>query len=356
MKYAIAYCLLFLAPTALAEPYLAVQSGQTCSVCHTNPTGGGKRTAYGNQFAQQLAARPLMQGQSEWTGAVFKGLSMGGNARVGARQFDSEDRDDNLAFDVDRVSLYLDLKLSESISFYIDQQVAPGGSLNREAWARLTWGNTYLKAGKFFLPLGWRLEDDSAFIRKLSGVNFNSSDNGIEFGFSNSSNKSNNNSFNFQVALSNGTGGASEIDDGKLFSARAEWVHANWRVGASGLFNNTDLGERTILGIFAGLKTGPVSWIAEYDRIEDEGFGLPDSERDVSLIEANIGLWKGHNLKFTFEGDMSDGNSDRYRNSIVYEMFPLAFTQVRLGFRVFEHDGNSTADADEAFLQLHVYF
>jgi hypothetical protein len=351
VKYLTIYALLLWAPLVLAEPYIAVMTGHQCSVCHTNPTGGGKRTEFGNQFAQQLAARALPASPSKWTGTVFDGFSMGGNARLSARQFESENRDDKLSFDVDRVTLYLNATLSEQLSFYLDQQVAPGGALNREAWALLKWGNTYLKAGKIFLPFGWRLEDDTAFIRKVTGVNFNSGDNGVELGFTD-------HQFNLQVAVTNGTGGAGEIDDGKLISARGEWIQTHWRVGTSALFNNTDLGERKIYGIFAGLKTGSVSWLIEHDFIRDEGFGAPDTDQEVSLIEANIPLGIGHNLKLSFEANrFDDDSSSRYRSSVVYELVPITFTQVRLGVRHFKQENNNTKiDPNEAFLQLHVFF
>ena len=67
-----------------AEPYLAVHTGQQCSVCHTNPTGGGKRTVFGNVYAQtQLSARYLTTSDTPeyWTGIINKFISVGGDLR-----------------------------------------------------------------------------------------------------------------------------------------------------------------------------------------------------------------------------------------------------------------------------------
>jgi len=79
-----------------AEPWLAVKKGLKCMVCHTNPTGGGKRNVYGNIFAQsELAARrieiPELEtasgdavtglGRGFWTGELNRFLAIGGDLR-----------------------------------------------------------------------------------------------------------------------------------------------------------------------------------------------------------------------------------------------------------------------------------
>ncbi|NMH64595.1 hypothetical protein [Shewanella salipaludis] len=352
MKYLLIAALLLFVPWVFAEPYLAVQTGFTCSMCHTNPSGGGKRTEFGNQYAQQLLpAQPLASQKSVWSGNVTDHLSIGGNARLAGRQLDLEDRDDNLDFDVRRVTLYLNANLTEEISLYIDQRVAPGGAENREVWAKFNWGNWYGKAGRLFLPFGWRIEDDSAFVREVTGINFNAGDTGVEVGYALGR-------FNWQLAATNGNGGASEVDDDKLFSTRAEWVEPSWRAGLSALNNKTKFGERSIYGLFAGLKTGRINWLLEYDHIEDNGFSIQDLNQDVALIEANILLRQGHHLKLTFEALTADKDTkDRFRGSIVYEYFPWAFSQFRAGFRKRDSDDDAAAlNSRETFVEIHVFF
>ena len=340
-----------MAGTAAAEPYLAVREGMTCSTCHVNPTGGGLRTPFGNVYAQQqLPAAPLPSEAPAWTGSVHDRLALGANARVAARQTELDDRDDNLDFGVDRINLYLAADLDRAV-LYVDQQVAPGGSLNREAWAKIDMGDWYARAGRLFLPFGWRLEDDTAFVREVPGVSMAQADTGLEIGLERRG-------FTWQLAATNGNGGGPEVDDGKLFSTRLAMLRPQWQAGISALRNDTDDGDRTVAGVFFGLRTGRITWLAEYDHVDDDGFGERDQEEGVALIEANVSLWQGHNLKLAGEGRFFEGDrSDLYRWSAVYEYFPWAFTQLRLGVRARDSNADEPElNSEEAFLQLHVYF
>ena len=162
------------ASSAMAEPYFAVRDGLHCSSCHVNPTGGGMRSAFGDLYGQNdLPVNVLTPGgNGPWTGELSGPIRIGGNGRYSGRYFDVDELDTNANFSVDRASIYLGAELNDRVSFMIDQQVAPGGSLNREAWAKINFGSGYIKAGKFFRPFGWRIEDDGAFIRQITGINF----------------------------------------------------------------------------------------------------------------------------------------------------------------------------------------
>ena len=108
-------------------------------------------------------------------------------------------------------------------------------------------------AGQMYLPYGLRLQDDSAFIRENTGISFNTPDRGFELGFDGMR-------WTAQLAVSNGTAGAPEVDKGKQWSLRAEYVAPRWRAGGSYNINDFDAGSRSMQNLFAGLRTGPVAW------------------------------------------------------------------------------------------------
>ncbi len=172
---------------AAAEPYLAVRTGQKCLACHTNPTGGGKRTEYGYLYGQNsLSARNLIKPGEAWNGRVNDSFAVGGDIRMNLNSTKTPNQNTNTEFTLEEAAVYLQFDvIPEHLTLYIDEKVAPGGAVNQEAWAQLKTADNsaYLKAGRFYLPYGLRLQDDGAFIREITGINFNNSDDGIEFGF-----------------------------------------------------------------------------------------------------------------------------------------------------------------------------
>lgn len=344
------------APT-LAEPYLAVRAGAHCSACHLNPTGGGLRTNFGTAYGIGQLPAEAIDGAADWTGSVGGRLRVGGDLRVNLSAVDAPNRDEEYAFGRDEALLYAEFALlPDRLSFYVDQRVAPGTALNREAYLFLrspenAW---HLKAGRLFAPYGLRLEDDSAYTRQFTGISMASSDDGIEVGWQRGPGA-------VQLAVTNGNGGGAENNKGKQWSLHATHVAEAWRVGVGYNFNDgVDRQDRSLSNLYLGLRTGPVAWLAEADYIVDDTFPTGRRKQALGLVEANLALARGHNLKLTYEYFDPDTRLDedqRNRGSLVWEYTPIPFLQVRTGFRV--SDGipqNDLENQKEAFLQLHLYF
>ena len=213
----------------------------------------------------------------------MKFLAVGGNARANYNWEEVPNQDPTNDFDIEEARAYLDFGvIPNRLSVYLDQRFAPGNSTNLEAnvryWIRRT--PSYVKAGRMYLPFGYRFEDDNAFVRSLSGINMQAPDEGVEFGFESGS-------WTAQLAVSNGAGGGAEVDSGKQVTTRAEFVQSRWRAGASLLYNDTDLGTRTGAGVFGAFNLGPVTLLGEVDYFDDESIG--DGKLMATLAEAD---WK----------------------------------------------------------------
>jgi hypothetical protein len=343
---------------AQAEPYFAVREGLKCASCHVNPSGGGLRNAFGIAWAQTaLPAQTLKFPEGEaWTGSVNRYLAVGGNLRADYSYTDVPDEQAISEFELEEARAYLAASLvPDRVLLYVDQRLAPGSSATVEAYARYTSANQhwYVKAGRMVLPYGLRLEDDTAFIRQVTGIGFDTPDEGVELGWESDH-------VSAQLAVSNGTAGGPETDKGKQASLRGEYVSSIWRAGVSLNYNDADAGERRMQGLFAGVRTGPIAWLAEADYLVDDSF--PDGRRNqwTGLVEANWNFRRGHNLKLTVEGFDPDDDVDedeQARYSLVWEYMPVQLLQLRAGARAY--DGipqNALQNRRFYFLSMHAFF
>ncbi len=350
--------LLVACSVATAEPYLAVSKGMHCSSCHSHPSGGGKRNVYGNVFAQtELHARRIGDPDAKlWTGEVFAWLSVGGDLRASYESVDVPNASSESDFGVTRGTVYVEATLVPNrLSIYVDQKFAPDDFENRELYLKWKTADSkfHIAAGQFFLPYGLRLEDDSAFIRQATGVNFVLPDRGVQVGYEYGP-------WSTQLSLTNGTGTGSVLDSADRVSFVAQYVQQRWRAGVS--FNSTDsaAGDRQMQNAFVGLKTGPVVWLGELDFISDDVPGASSVDAIAGLIEGNWLFRKGHNLKISYEYlDPNDSISEDHqvRWSLLWEYTPMQFLQGRLGARFY--DGIPQVDAqnrDEFFIELHGFF
>jgi hypothetical protein len=346
---------------AQAEPYLAVQTGLKCGQCHVNPTGGGLRTQYGDVFAQTLLPQDKIDtGPDLWTGDVTKFLRIGGDLRFDGTVTQVPHTKTVNTFALDQTRVYLEASvIPDRLLVYVDEQVAPGGALNREAYG-VYWSAShdwYVKAGQMYLPFGLRLQDQSAFIQTASGINMTTPDQGVEFGWERGH-------WDAQLTVSNGTAGASSSDNGKQYSGQLQWVESIFRIGGAANFNNKAAGNKSQFAIFGGVRTGPLEWLAQGELIDDksiiEGSQVTGQRQLASLVEADWLIAKGNNLKITgefFDPDRKVANDNQTRWSAVYEWTPIQFVQLRGGARI--QDGIPQINSQHTkllFVELHGFF
>ena len=341
---------------ATAEPYIAVQEGLQCSACHSNPAGGGRRNAFGNAYAQTQLASSRLGDSDLWTGEINKWLSTGGDLRASFEAIDTPGAESTSEFRVNRGNLYVEATIiPDRLSIYIDQQIAPDASQNREAYVRLNSknGNWMASAGQFYLPYGLRLQDDTAFVRLATSINFTNPDRGIQVGYTSGA-------WSTIAAVTNGSGGGQEIDSGKQISLVSSYVRAKWRAGLSASSNNADAGDRNMIGAFIGLLTGRIAWLAEVDRVSDDISPGVTTDAVAALVEANWSPRQGHNLKFSYEYLDTDDNlseDHQVRYSVVWEYSPMQFLQSRLGLRTYEGPpGIPQQNRDVMFAEIHGFF
>lgn len=338
-----------------AEPYLAVQQGYACSSCHVNPTGGGLRSEFGDIIAENvLAATTLPLGDQAWLGHVTDSVRVGADLRADWSSTSIPHGSEQRLFSLEQVRAYADVAvIPQRLELYVDELLAPGAATSMEAYGKYTdaGGAWYVKAGRFYLPFGWRLQDNTAFVREVTGISMTTPDTGVELGFERPG-------WSAQLDLTNGAANATS-GSGHQLTGQVVSIQSAWRTGVAASLTQSEAGNRRVGGLFAGLRTGPVAWLAEGDVAYDEGFSGGPRTMLASLIEADWAVLRGHNLKLTFEYQDPDRhvqNNGATRASCVYEYTPIQFLQLRAGYRRWKGIPQSDQQNQTlAFLELHVF-
>jgi hypothetical protein len=341
-----------------AEPLFAARTGLGCGSCHLNRTGGGGRTAYGAGYgAQTLPWRKLAPGHGLFDGAIGERVRIGFDGRGG---YVATFRDPGPYIGEAKLSeadLYLGADLIKGrLSVYVDEHVAPGGASSREAFALFTLDRAgfYVKGGKFFLPFGLRLQDDDAATRRATGFTFETADIGAEVGVDDGA-------WSTSLAVTNGTSGGPEADNGKQYSWTGARVFSLGRIGLSASTNDLPAGARTSLaGVFGTFRAGPVVVLAEADVIEDADGMSPNRHGGAGHVEVDALAHPGLTVRM-FGGasdlDRSDGLARQTQWGAGLDWTPLPGLQIRLIYRALSGpDAVPGSDDDQASVEAHVYF
>jgi hypothetical protein len=351
----LAGCALLAAPSAGAEPYLAVQQGYKCITCHVNPTGGGLRNSFGTVFTENvLPENALPSSFPVWSGDVFKFLRLGADLRTERSATEAPNLASARQSGLEQFRAYADVSLvPDRLEYYVDETLAPGNAAPNEYYGRYSdpahgW---YVKGGQFYLPFGWRLQDNTAFVREVSGISMTTPDRGFELGLELPE-------WSAQLDYSRGESNVS-VGTGHELTGQAAWVRKEWRVGAAASYTKSVFGNRQVEGLFAGLRTGQVAWLGEIDLVRDAGYPGAARQLAAAFAEADWAWRKGHNVKVTaelFDPDRSVANDQQARWSVLYEYTPIPFVQLRAGFR--RYRGIPQNDLDNrhlAFIELHLF-
>ncbi len=344
------------AAPVIAEPYLAVQEGYKCNVCHVNPTGGGLRNSFGIVYAKALLpAQSLGDGLDAWTGRLIDAVRVGGDLRADWTNSTVPNSPSQQQFALEQFRVYGDIAvIPDRLGVSIDEQVAPNASQNMEAYVH--YGNPanglYFKGGQFYLPFGWRLQDQTAYVREVSSISMTTPEQGVELGYEHAA-------WSAQLDLTNVPASGAGSKAGHQITGQAVYVKPLWRVGLATSLTQSDAGNRRVGGVFAGLRTGPVAWLGEINVVRDLSF-QGGRTLGAGLLEADWRIRKGQNLKLTLESydpnrAVREDNQARY--SIVYEFTPIPFLQFRAGYRRYRGIPQSNAENQRlSFVELHGYF
>jgi hypothetical protein len=334
---------------ASAEPYFMVRAGAKCNDCHTNMTGGGKRTAFAHIHARDilkdLDLLPIPPNVKGFNGQLHEYVSIGGDLRVRnttvfqdefsqngnvprnrtfRESVTSNDTDVNEFLGYAQVDLF-----PEYVTLYGDWNL-DGGVTNREGFGLIRGFlpyDTYLKAGRLFPTYGLRVQDDAAFIRARSGFTFQNPDEGGEIGFAPGP-------FFFATSITNGPSGDKDVQ--ATVNGYAVFqdlpVVRNVLAGAS-YARQTD--KRWTAAIYAGTNLWRFTSLAEFDLIDDRTVAS-EARRDqyAAYAELNFLAFDWLNLRGTFDFVKVANDRDQTRYGIGMEPFIDRFLQPRVQYRI----------------------
>jgi hypothetical protein len=132
-----------------------------------------------------------------------------------------------------------------------------------------------------------------------------------------------------------------------------------FRLGSAVSVTDSAVGQRRVVGLFAGVRTGKVAWLGEVDGIRDDGYPEGTRRFVAALGEADWAFAPGHNLKFTAEfhdPDRAIAQDQKTRLSVLWEWTPVPFVQLRSGYRrYFGIPQNDLDNRHLVFVELHAF-
>lgn len=350
-----------IAPPAFALPRYSARYGQSCALCHMNPTGAGMRTLY--------ASQDIVPREFAWSRATAESLTgidprIGPNLTVGTdfREIYYSDlgAGNPQGFFQMQGDLYLSFQLGHKTILYYDRSMTD----TREAFGvHYLTPEFYVKAGQFVPSEGWKFDDHTMFVRADLGFYPPAiSDVGVELGALLGG-------LDAQVSLVNGNRG-DRLDNNRDLAGVANAVYrfragsANLALGATGYHQpgSSFPGKLDVAGAYGYASWRGFTWVGQGD-LEWPGGAAADSQRVfITSHELSLVLHRGLDLLATydfFDSDVDGAGDTAWRVGGGIHVMPASYATLEALYRSTRGDAGpafTRGDFDEVVLQVHFLY
>lgn len=361
------------AAPARAEPYFSVRSGAKCSDCHVNMTGGGMRTSFAHIHAhdilKDLQILPIPKGVKGFNGELNQWVGIGGDLRVrnttnfqdrpNARGRVPENRAfrehvESNSFDVQEALFYgrIDL-IPDMVSVYSDFDLDGGDAREVVGLLRgfLPW-DFYVKGGRLYPAYGLRIWDDEAFVRSRTGYTFETPDEGVELGIAPGP----------VFVATSVTNGGNQDDEDVAATLNAYTVLQDLPVVRNVMAGGSvarQSNKRTVGGFYGGANLWTLTYLAEFDLIDDRTVASAQTGRDqyAAYAEVNWLVFDWLNLRGQFDFVKVANDRDQVRYVIGAEPFVDKYIQPRIQYRINNGPGSRPElNQDQLVVELHLWW
>ena len=348
---AVLFLTMVVGETGEALPRFQSRTGAKCQSCHVNPSGGGMRQAFGQQYGRETLPVPTWSeefGLDDFSTKLTEAVSVGADFRTlffiqQLTDSAGTNTTSNNAFFQMQGDVYLNFKLAKKVNIYLDKGIYSGfeifGLLN------VLPGNGYIKIGKFMPNYGMKVDEHRLFIRTGTGFSAETGRKeltGGEVGFNAGPVNIMGGVFNAADGFGAGTGDKKAIlgrVDG-IFKLNEEGT-VNLGLGANVFTKQAASGMRTTLfGGMGSFSYNNLTILGEVDWMKNKLGGV-STTGIISYVEADYMATPGLDLKFIYEFadpnvDLKTGAISRY--SIGLEFFPISGVEVRPLYRFVSRD------------------
>jgi hypothetical protein len=341
---------LTMAPEAGALPRYSARYGQSCHLCHHNPTGGGLRTPYASQYLvpNEIATVKMVPEELE---RIDPQLNENITVGVDLRSLIYEGEGARGSILDMQGDVYLALQMLERFSVYVDR----GQDRTHEYFgmAYVLPGNGYVKTGRFTPAYGWRFADHQMagrrYLLRTEGSDFPTSlnDAGLEVGISPGG-------LDVSASLLRGSGGNGDSYAGRAVLRKSVGT-LNVAAGGSILRRQESSGHSRAAGGFGYVALGPASWLWQLDETkQDERLGLLVSQELAWQLRRGVDL----RLTYSFQDPDTDiKNGSRTRWGLGLDTLPYPFFGVQLMGHLYEfEEGSLVTEADYVQAELVLHF